>query len=303
MLRTIGLAALLLAGCGRSAPEAATENERPQAGGVDITAPAPPGVPLSLTRLDCGYGEFKDMNSFFSDKPGVYPPGPGRVTDSCYLIRHGKDVMVWDTGLPAATKQKPIVEDNMSGAITVTLADQLQQLGIKPADVTVVGISHMHGDHTGQAAQFTNARLVIGKGDFEKLAGTPGDTLQGWRKQEPQRADELKTSAKAVTLTTADTDVFGDGSVIALHLPGHTPDHMGLLVKLKSGPVLLSGDTYHTQIAREKKSVPGFNTDRAESVKSMERLEQVLAQTHARLIIQHEPNDIAKLPAFPKAAQ
>jgi len=67
--------------------------------------------------------------------------------------------------------------------------------------------------------------------------------------------------------------------------------------------VILSGDTYHTQIAREKKSVPGFNTDRAESVKSMDRLEQIVGETHAKLIIQHEPNDIAKLPAFPKAAE
>ena len=97
--------------------------------------------------------------------------------------------------------------------------------------------------------------------------------------------------------------MFGDGSVVALHLPGHTPDHMGLFVKLRGGPVVLSGDTYHTQIAREKKSVPGFNTDRRQSVESMNRLEQVVKETGAKLIIQHEPNDIAKLPAFPKAAE
>jgi glyoxylase-like metal-dependent hydrolase (beta-lactamase superfamily II) len=247
---------------------------------------------MSLTRLDCGHAEFKDMNSFFSDKPGVYPPGPGKVTDSCYLIRHGKDVMVWDAGLPAATKDKPMVQDNMTGAISVTLADQLQQLGIKPTDVTLLGISHEHGDHTGQAAQFTNARLVIGKADFEQLDGKPDDPFKGWRGQ-----------GRNVTLATGDADVFGDGSVVALHLPGHTPDHMGLFVKLRGGPVVLSGDTYHTQIAREKKSVPGFNTDRRQSVESMNRLEQVVKETGAKLIIQHEPNDIAKLPAFPKAAE
>jgi len=291
MLRTSGLVALLLAGCTASAPEAANQSNQAEAGNI-LTSAAPPGVSLMLTRLDCGHAEFKDMNGFFSDKPGVYPPGPGKVTDSCYLIRHGKDVMVWDTALPAASKDKPMVQDNMSGGITVTLAEQLDQLGIKPTDVTVLGISHEHGDHTGQAAQFTSARLVIGKGDFEQLGGKPDDPFLGWRGR----------GAK-VTLTTADTDIFGDGSVIALHLPGHTPDHLGLLVKLKSGPVILSGDTYHTQIAREKKSVPGFNTDRAESVKSMDRLEQIVGETHAKLIIQHEPNDIAKLPAFPKAAE
>ena len=149
MLRTLGLVALLLAGCKASAPEQANQTNQAEAAENIVTAPSSASVPLSLLRLDCGHAEFKDMNGFFSDKPGVYPPGPGKVTDSCYLIRHGDDVMVWDTGLPAATKDKPMVQDNMSGAITVTLADQLAQLGIKPIDVTVLGISHEHGDHTG----------------------------------------------------------------------------------------------------------------------------------------------------------
>ena len=182
MLRTLGLVALLLAGC-TGAPEQANQTNQADAADSILTSPVPAGLALSLTRLDCGHAEFKDMNGFFSDKPGVYPPGPGKVTDSCYLIRHGSDLMVWDTGLPAATKDKPMVQDNMSGAITMTLADQLQQLGIKPTDVTVLGISHEHGDHTGQAAQFTNARLVIGKGDFEQLGGKPDDPFAGWRGQ------------------------------------------------------------------------------------------------------------------------
>ena len=204
-------------------------------------SPAAP-LPISLTRLDCGDAEFKDMNGFFSDRPGVYPPGPGKVTDSCYLIRHGDQQMVWDTGFPAETKDKPMVQNGMTAAIDRTLADQLQQLGVKPEDVDVLGISHIHGDHIGQAAQFTNARLVIGKRDFQMIEGKPEDTLKGWRAQ-----------GKPVTLVSSDTDVFGDGSVTALHLPGHTPDHLGLLVKLKSGPVLLSGDVYHSTIARERK--------------------------------------------------
>jgi len=278
------LTALLVAGCDRSKTYDVDEAPPP----LGAESPAS----LSLTRLDCGHAEFKDMNGFFSDKPGVYPPGPGKVTDSCYLIRHGDQQMIWDTGLPAATRDKPMVQGQMTGAITVSLADQLQQLGLKSGEIDVVGISHMHGDHTGQAAEFAKARLLIGKGDFEMLEGKPEDTLGGWRGQ-----------ARPVTLVTADTDVFGDGSVMAIHLPGHTPDHLALLVKLKSGPVLLSGDTYHSTIAREKKAVPGFNTSREDSLKSMDRFEKIAAENHAKVIIQHEPNDIGKLPAFPKAAE
>lgn len=275
-------AALLLGACGQAnttdTGNAAKEASAPQAS-------------LSLTRLDCGHAEFKDMDGFFSDRPGVYPPGPGKVTDSCYLIRHGDALMVWDTGFPAETIGKPIVQGGMTAQIDRTLADQLQELGVKPQDVDVVGISHMHGDHVGQAAQFTNARLVIGKRDFAMLAGKD-DPVSGWRGK-----------GRTVTLASGDIDVFGDGSLVVLHLPGHTPDHLALLVKLQGGPVLLTGDLYHSTIAREKRAVPGFNTSREQTLQSMDRFEQIARESGAKVVIQHEPADIGKLPAFPRAAE
>jgi glyoxylase-like metal-dependent hydrolase (beta-lactamase superfamily II) len=246
---------------------------------------------LSLTRLDCGRGEFPDMNSFFSDRPGVYPPGPGTVTDSCYLIRHGDQHLLWDTGFPAELKGASKEMGGFTAFLDTTIAEQLTKLGLKPADIDIVGISHMHGDHTGQAAEFPQAELLIGKGDFDQTQGKD-DPFGPWRK------DGAKTR-----VATADADVFGDGSVIALHLPGHTPDHMALLVNLASAPVLLSGDLYHAREAREKRGVPPFNTSRAQTLESMDKFEALARKTGAKVIIQHEPDDIGKLPAFPKAAE
>ena len=91
--------------------------------------------------------------------------------------------------------------------------------------------------------------------------------------------------------------------MVALHLPGHTPDHLALLVKLASGPVLLSGDLYHSREAREKRGVPPFNTSREQTLASMDRFEKLAKETGAKVIIQHEPRDIAMLPAFPQAAK
>lgn len=274
-------AALATAGCDmRSDP----------AGGAAPSSAAEQAT-LSLTRLDCGNAEFKDMNGFFSDRPGVYPPGSGNVTDSCYLIRHGDQQMIWDTGFPAASKGKPIEANGMVASIDRTLAEQLAELGLKPADIDIVGISHLHGDHVGQAAEFANARLVIGKGDFEQTAGKD-DPFGPWRGE-----------GKPVDLLTSDKDIFGDGSVVALHLPGHTPDHLALLVKLASGPVLLTGDLYHTAISRQKRSMPGFNTSREQTLASMDKFEALAKKLSAKVVIQHEPRDVALLPAFPKAAE
>ena len=290
MLKHLVLVSILaLAACDASRAPAANEAKADPA--LALLTKAASGTPTSIVRLACGSAEFKDMNAFFSDRPGVYPPGGGKVTDSCYLIRHGGQAMLWDTGLPAATKGKPMEQDGMTASIDRTLVEQLAELNVKPEDVKVVGISHMHGDHTGQAKDFPQARLIIGKEDFERSAAKD-DPFTAWR-----------GAGKQVTAADTDVDVFGDGDVVTLFTPGHTPGHHSLLVKLKSGNVLLTGDLYHTTIARQKRSLPGFNTSRAQTLASMDRFEALAKKLNAKVIIQHEPNDIGLLPAFPAAAE
>ena len=100
-----------------------------------------------------------------------------------------------------------------------------------------------------------------------------------------------------------DKDVFGDQSVVVLDMPGHTPGHKALLVRLKSGPVLLTGDLYHATEQVPNRGVPSFNTNRADTLASFDRFQAIAKNTGAKVIIQHEAADVAKLPAFPKAAE
>lgn len=259
---------------------------------LTLTAPAAAQQPkVQLWRLDCGKILIKEFNSFFSDTL-EYKPGPREIVGSCYLIRHGDDYMLWDTGYPASFKGKSVDRGSAVASLDITIPEQLVKLGLKPADIDVVGISHMHGDHTGQAADFPQAKLIVGKGDFELTKGD-ADPFGPWR----------ATGAKLQLMHGADIDIFGDGKVVALNLPGHTPDHMALLVQLASGNVLLTGDLYHATEARTMRGVPPFNTSRADTLASMDRFERLAKHWNAKVIIQHEPADVAKLPAFPKAAE
>jgi glyoxylase-like metal-dependent hydrolase (beta-lactamase superfamily II) len=288
-MRTVALllATAALAAC----KPAASGND---AGSADTAAPATAAA-LSLTRLDCGSITIKNFDKFFSDRPGLYEAAPRDVTNSCYLIRHGDQVLLWDTGLPAELKGKDADMGDIVAHQKTTIVDQLAALKLKPEDIDIVGISHSHSDHTGQAAAFPNARLIIGAADFTKgqEPGQPGgpNPLAPW----------TRDGAK-VDKVTADADIFGDGSVVAMHLPGHTPDHMALLVRLASGPVLLSGDLYHSLEARAKRGIPPFNTSREQTLASMDAFEAKAKELGAKVIIQHEPRDIGKLPAFPASA-
>lgn len=276
----IGAAGLLLAGCNQAESNTVASNEL-----------TPASVRMSLSRIDCGRVDVADFTGVFSDKK-AYPAGPRQLASSCYLIRHGDTIMIWDTGFSIDLKGKKKDMGGLIASLDRTLPEQLADGGLKPSDVDVLGISHSHADHTGQASLMPAARLVIGKADFDAMSGKDEDPFGPWRQ-----------AGASLTTTEGDLDVFGDGTVVAYFLPGHTPGHMALLVRLKSGPVLLSGDVVHGHDTLELKAVPTFNTDRAQSLASMERFEQLARETGAKVIIQHELQDIAKLPAFPNAAE
>jgi N-acyl homoserine lactone hydrolase len=284
MKRMVGAAALLLMACNQAQPDNAAE---PAAQPAEAAA----AVPMALSRIDCGRVDVADFTGVFSDNK-AYPSGPRQLASSCYLIRHGDTIMIWDTGFSIDLKGKTQDMGGLIASLDRTLAEQLADGGLTPADVDVLGISHSHADHTGQAKVMPSARLIIGKADFDAMNGKQDDPFGPWRK-----------AGALLTTTEGDLDVFGDGTVVAYFLPGHTPGHMALLVRLKSGPVLLSGDVVHGHDTLALKAVPTFNADRAQSIASMERFERLARETGAKVIIQHELQDIGKLPAFPKSAE
>jgi len=277
-----GAALLLLAACGPGA-----DGGKPDAPAGE--AAARPVVDLS--RLDCGSLTFSDLSVFST--AGNYKGVTKTLTDSCYLIRHGDDLMLWDTGLPGAIAGKgPQVDGGFTLELARSLVDQLAAIGIAPADIDLVGISHFHDDHTGELAAFPAARLLTGKGDWDAISAVEPDP----RIQVAPYAHWVKESG-AVEPVTGDHDVFGDGSVVMLDLPGHTPGHMGLEVQTTAGIVLLSGDVTHFYENYANDGIPTWNTDPDASLASIRRFKQIARDTGATVVIQHEPGDIGKVPA------
>ena len=87
-------------------------------------------------------------------------------------------------------------------------------------------------------------------------------------------------------LIEGDKDLFGDGSLVALSTPGHTPGHQSLLVHLeKTGYVVLSGDVVHFQSNWDHQRVPDLSYDKAQSAASMEKIARVLEENRAQLWI------------------
>ena len=251
-----------------------------------LCAPASAAPALKMWRLDCG--------TILGDAPGR------ELTASCYLIRHGATYLLWDAGYPAEYKGRVLdLKTGVDATVTRTIVEQLARIGIQPGDISMVGLSHYHLDHIGQARAFPGATLLMGKADLDALSATPPaqglhpEALKNWITG-PGKADPIE----------GDRDIFGDGSVVMLDLHGHTPGHHGLLVKLPGkGAILLTGDVAHFRENYDSNAVAPNNTNRADSIASIERFKDLARTMNATVIIQHDPRDIAKLPVFPEAAE
>jgi len=235
-----------------------------------------PGIER-LYVLYCGDIALNDASSF---TPGA--SGPGALAVTCYLLKHGQGWLLWDTGLPDAIVDMPNGQKSPAGVWTSkkTLASQLTGLGLKPSDIQYVGLSHQHGDHVGNLDLFPRATLLVQKAEYEWVPPV------GPRRFKPEQP---------VTKAEGDHDVFGDGSVVLISTPGHTPGHQCLLVRLpKTGALLLSGDAVHTKANWDSHRVPQRNLNVPQSLASLDRMAAVLKENNGQLWIAHEPSEVAQ---------
>src|ERR1700741_1866894 len=245
------------------------------AAGWAAAAAAQSGVE-KLYILNCGEGTAGDISRW---SPGVNEGQSMPFVDNCYLIKHAQGWFLWDTGIPDAVAAMPdgLAPDDPKAIHWYrpkTLAAQLEQIGVKPADIKAMAVSHTHPDHIGNVEMFPTAMLYVQKAEYE----WPGaDNKPRFKPEHP------------VTLLEGDRDVFGDGTLVILSTPGHTPGHQSLLVKLpKTGEVILSGDAVHFKSNWANRGVPVNNVSKEQTVPSMEKIAGRLSQDKATLWINHD---------------
>jgi N-acyl homoserine lactone hydrolase len=234
-----------------------------------------PGVER-LYIINCGEGLAGDVSRW---SPGVNEGQSMGFVDSCYLIKHSQGWFLWDTGVADEVAAMPngLAPADPRAVLwhrPKTLAAQLDQLGVKPSDIKAIAISHTHPDHIGNIELFPTAMLYVQKAEYE----WPG--VNGAPRFKPEHP---------ATRLEGDRDVFGDGSVIILSTPGHTPGHQSLLVNLPhTGAILLSGDAVHFKGNWDNLGVPIMNFNKEQTLASMHKISETLTKEKAQLWINHD---------------
>ena len=249
--------------------------------------------------INCGENHVKDVSRW---TPGVNAGQPHVFSNHCYLVKHARGWMLWDTGNADRIAAMPSGLSAAGGAITAymkkPLAESLKEIGVTPSDVKHFAMSHGHGDHSGNANYFTAATLYVQRAEYAAMFGP-----------EPQKfgfitANFEKLRANPAMILDGEHDVFGDGTVVIKAAPGHTPGHQVLVVRLpKTGPVMLSGDMVHLQYSWTYRVVPSFNFDIPRSMATIDAMKAYAQKTNAQLWINHDMEQNAKIPKAPAFVQ
>jgi glyoxylase-like metal-dependent hydrolase (beta-lactamase superfamily II) len=266
----------------KEAEEAITKSEKPE---------------VKLYTFSGGTVMVNNLELFSQDT--TYQGQSKEFADAFYVISHPKGNLMWDAGLPEALIASPEPVTPPGGAFTISRKDsvinQLKSIGMTTADIDYIALSHSHFDHSGHANVLKDSKWLVQETEYTMITS---DEIKNGENAGLYEAIAALTNVQKLS---GDYDVFGDGSVVIKSMPGHTPGHQVLYLDLvENGPTLLTGDLYHTYENREHKRVPIFNTDVAQTLKSMDAFEAFAKEKSAKVYLQHQKEDFNKMPKAPK---
>src|SRR5258706_1300154 len=151
--------------------------------------------------------------------------GSVNMSDPCFLVVHPRGTLLWDQGLNDDVYNRPEGGGLRHDKIDKSLKSQLAEIGYQPSDITYLAISHLHGDHSGNANDYARSTWIAQKAERDFMFGP----------NLPETVHPLEYAALMNSKTIVidgDHDVFGDGAGMLSSKPRHTPGHQRLLMKL-----------------------------------------------------------------------
>lgn len=242
---------------------------------------------------------------FLRSRKNIYVPRTDRsiFVESpipVFLVEHAKGNVLFDTG------PHPDVFENATerwgglakaiepiGNHKSDVISQLKTIGVTPQNIRYVVNSHLHCDHAGGNQFFTDSIFLVQSKEIE-CATNPEHEEKGYIRADwdhPLKYQEVE----------GELDIYGDGSLILIPMPGHTWGHQILLVRLRQhGTVILSGDCVPCIENYIQVKTSRTNIDDTEALRSIKKLHKLVEEKSALLIHGHDPIQWKQIPKVPE---
>lgn len=222
-----------------------------------------------------------------------------------FLIEHSNGLVLFDTGIDpdsiedAAKIYGPELGAalGMEGTNDQRIDRQIEALGFQTTDVTHLIVSHMHFDHSGGHHLFPQAKFYVGAGELAFAYYPEAIGAFCYRPDQLERMKDFDWRE----VPGVDVDLFGDGSLVILYMPGHTPGELSLKVRLASRTFILTGDAVHLRAAMENEYHFPIDADTKEATRTIRRLKRLQESENATVWISHDPDDWTDLKHAPYA--
>jgi len=233
----------------------------------------------ALYALQNGFMGFERSGLFYGELSGERV----QIPVTCYLIRTSDATILFDTGLspraiPGLRRTDPLARFTEEDL----LVHRLDSLGLEPASVDLVVLSHLHYDHAGGAALLQDSELIVQQDEYS-YAHYPASFFASFYYRKNYDLPGYRWR-----LLDGDAELVP--GITALRSDGHTPGHQSLLVELpQTGPVILAGDCCYWQQSIDHETPPGVVWDPTRAMHAIKRLKTIARLMGGRIFPSHDP--------------
>jgi glyoxylase-like metal-dependent hydrolase (beta-lactamase superfamily II) len=220
-----------------------------------------------------------------------------------FAIEHPEGVILVDTGASAGLSAQPPAHPYFRLATRFDVdreqevGPRLRAEGISPDDVKTIVLTHMHCDHDGGLADFPRSRVLVSPGELRAASGLAG-RIRGYLPQRWPRGFDpqpFELADEAYGPFARSRRLTADGSVVVVATPGHTRDHLSVIVDDGEFVIALAGDASYTEANMIMRVLDGVSSDEAQASASLGAMRALAARRPTIYLPTHDPESARRL--------
>jgi N-acyl homoserine lactone hydrolase len=222
---------------------------------------------------------------------------------NAYAIEHRDGVILVDTGVSAAVKRLPRWHPYFRSCVRFSIepeeeaGEQLMALGVAATDIKRVVLTHLHIDHDGGLGHFPMSEILVSPAELQCATGAAG-RLRGYLPQRWPKAFD----PKPLVLDGGPCGPFpqskrltADGAIVAVATPGHTPNHLSVIVEDGDAAVFIAGDASYTEETMLKGTIDGVSDSEDQAAAALAAIRAFVEARPTVYLPAHDPGATQRL--------